>query len=46
MEQQLTASLSEGEVAELVEDDEVQSGKTISEATLPLGTSLGLELVD
>ena len=46
MEQQLAAGLSEGEVAELVENDEVQPGKPIGEATLPLGTGLGLELVD
>jgi len=46
VEQQLSAGLSEGQIAELVEDDEVQTGKIIGEASLAASPPLGLEPVD
>src|SRR5690554_4215857 len=46
MEQQLAAGLGEGQVAELVEDDEVEAGEMIGDAALAAGAGLGLELVD
>jgi hypothetical protein len=36
----------EGEIAELVEDDEVHTGQMIGEPALPCVTSPGLEPVD
>ena len=35
MEQKLSASLSERQIAKLIEDDEVEAGDIIGEATLP-----------
>ncbi len=46
MEEQLAAGLGEGQVAELVEDDEVEAGEVIGDAALAAGTCLGFELVD
>ena len=46
MEQQLPAGLREGQVAELVEDDEVEPGQVLGDAALLAGAVLGLELVD
>ena len=46
MEQQLAAGLGEGQVAELVEHDEVQAAEVIGDASLAAGAGLGLELVD
>jgi len=46
VEQQLPAGLSEGEIAEFVEDDEVEAGEIIGKASLPTGAGLTLELVD
>ena len=46
MEQQLAAGLREGQVAELVEDDEVEAGEVIGDAALAAGAGLGFELVD
>ena len=46
MEEQLPAGLGEGEIAEFVEDDEVEPGKMIGNAALAAGTGLGLEPVD
>ena len=41
MEQQLPAGLGEGEIAEFVEDDEVEAGEIIGEASLPTGAGFG-----
>ena len=46
MEEQLAPGLGEGEIAEFVEDDEVEPCEMIGDAALPAGSSLGLELVD
>jgi hypothetical protein len=46
VEQELPAALGEGQVAELVEHDEVEAGEMIGDAALPAGAGLGLELVD
>jgi hypothetical protein len=46
MEEQLSAGLGEGEIAEFVEDDEVEPGEMIGDTALPAGSSLGFELVD
>ena len=46
MEQQLPTGLGEGQIAELIEDDEVQTGEIIGEPSLPTGSPLGLEPVD
>jgi hypothetical protein len=46
MEQELAAGLSEGQIAEFVEDDEVHAGQMISETALARVAGLGLEPVD
>src|SRR5262249_21600149 len=46
MEPELAAGLGEGQIAEFVEDDEVDAGEMIGEATLPTVAGLGLEPVD
>jgi hypothetical protein len=46
VEEQLAAGLGERQVAEFVEDDEVEPGEVVGEAALPSGPCLGLELVD
>jgi hypothetical protein len=46
VEQQLPAGLGEGEIAEFIEDDEVEAGEIIGKASLAAGARLGLELVD
>ena len=46
MEQQLASGLGEGQVAELVEDDEVAPGQLIGEPALAAGAGFGLEPVD
>ena len=46
VEQQLTSGLGEGQVAELVEDDEIAPGELIGEPALATGTGFGLEPVD
>src|SRR6516164_9675231 len=46
MEQQLTAGLGEGEIAEFIEDDEVEAREIIGDAALAPGAAFGLELVD
>ena len=46
MEEQLPAGLSEGQVAEFVEDDEVASDELVCGAALAPGTEFGLEVVD
>src|ERR1700753_181252 len=46
MEQELTARLSEWQIAELVENDEVHSSELIRDPTLPSVPGLDLEAVD
>ena len=46
MEQQLPARLSEGQIAEFVEDDEVHAREIIGDAPLASGAGLGFEPVD
>src|SRR5580704_3690241 len=46
MEQQLTAGLGEGEIAEFIEDDKVKAREIIGEPSLASGAAFGLELVD
>ncbi len=46
VEQQLASGLGEGQVAELVEDDEVARGQLIGEPALAAGAGFGLEPVD
>ena len=46
MEQQLAAGLSEGQIAQFVENDEVHACKIIGDAALASGAAFGLELVD
>jgi hypothetical protein len=46
VEQQLPAGLGEGEIAEFVEDDEVEAREVIGEPSLAASTALGLELID
>jgi hypothetical protein len=46
VEQQLPTGLSEGQIAEFVEDDEVETGEIIGDASLASGSAFGLELVD
>ena len=45
VEQQLATSLGERQIAELVEDDEVEATKMIGGAALAAGSRLGVELV-
>ena len=46
VEQELSSGLSEGQIAELVENDEVHSGELIGDPTLPSVAGLDLEPVD
>src|SRR5208282_4105208 len=46
MEQQLPAGLGEGEIAEFVEDDEVEAREIIGEPSLAASARLSLELID
>ena len=46
VEEQLPAGLSEGQVAEFVEDDEVASDELVCGTALTSGTELGLEMID
>jgi hypothetical protein len=46
VEQKLAAGLGEGQIAEFVEDDEVQSHQMIGEPALAAAAGLGLEPVD
>ena len=46
MEEQLATSLSERQVTELVEYDEVEAAEVIGSATLAAGSCLSVELVD
>ncbi len=46
MEQKLPAGLSEWQISQLIEDDEVYARQVIGETTLPSVGGLGLEPVD
>ena len=46
MEQQLPAGLGEGQIAEFIEDDEVEAGEIVGDASLASGSAFGLELID
>jgi len=46
MEQELAARLSEWQIAEFIENDEVHAGQVIGEPTLTSVTGLGLEPID
>jgi hypothetical protein len=46
VEEELAAGLSEWEISELVEDDEVHSGQIVGDAALTSGSSLGFETID
>jgi len=46
MEEKLTAGLREGQIAELIEADEVEAGEMIGGAALSASTRLGLETID
>ena len=46
MEQQLPAGLGEGEIAEFVEDDEVEAREIIGEPSLAASARMSLELID
>jgi len=46
VEQELTAGLGEGEIAKLVENDEVEACESICDPALAFGPDIGLELVD
>src|SRR5262249_20266329 len=42
----LATGLSERQIAELVEDDEVETGEEVGEPALPSGAALGLQTID
>jgi hypothetical protein len=46
MEEKLTAGLCEGQIVELVEDDEVEAGEIVSDASQTSGSAFDLELID
>ena len=46
MEQKLSASLGEPQIAEFIEDDEVEAREIISDAALATSAAFGLEPVD
>ena len=46
MEQQLAAGLGEREIAEFVEDDDVEASEIVGDASLASGSTFGLELID
>jgi len=46
MEEELAAGLGEGQVAEFVEDQEVEAAEEIGQPALAVGAGLGVELVD
>ena len=46
MEQQLPASLGEGQIAEFVEDDKVEAGEIVRHASVASGSAFRLELID
>ena len=46
VEEELAAGLSEGQIAEFIENDEVHAGQMIGEPALPTVAALGLEPID
>jgi len=46
MEEELTAGLGEGQIPEFVEDDEVEAGEIVGDASLASSPAFGLELID
>src|ERR1700688_213969 len=46
VEQELAAGLSERQIAELIEDDEVHAGQVVGEPALATSAGLGLEAID
>ena len=46
MEQQLSAGLGEGQIPAFVEDDEVQAGEIVGDASLAAGAAFGVERID
>ena len=42
----MPAGLGEGQIAEFVEDDEVEAGEIVGDASLASGAAFGLELID
>ena len=42
----MPAGLGEGEIAEFVQNDEVEAGEIIGESSLAAGAGLSLELID
>ena len=46
MKQELSASLSERQIAELIEDDEVEAGEIIGEPSLAAPPPFSLEPID
>jgi len=46
MEQQLPTGLGEGQIAEFVEDDDVEAGEIVGDSSLASGSTFGLELID
>src|ERR1700691_6191380 len=46
MKQQLPAGLGEREIAEFVEDDDVEASEIVGDASLAAGSTFGLELID
>ena len=46
MEQELSACLGEWQVAQLVEDQEIETGDQIGGPALPVGARLGIQFVD
>ena len=42
----MPAGLGEGQIAEFVEDDEVEAGEIVGDASLASGSAFGLELID
>lgn len=45
VDQELATGLGEGQIAELVEHDQVNSAQLIGQASMPAGAALGLQLV-
>ena len=46
VEQQLTARLRERQIAQFVEDDEVEAGEIVGKPTLAAGSALAFEAID
>ena len=46
MEEQLPASLGEGQIAEFIEDDEVEPSEVVGDPALLAATMLGLQAID